>query len=76
MYRRDFKLFYILGDFSIDAGTGVIRTVNKLERDLGYQYNLTIKATDHGSPALSATVSYRISLELIELSSMDKVSLV
>ena len=59
VYRRDFKLFYILGDFSIDAGTGVIRTVNKLERDLGYQYNLTIKATDHGSPALSATVSYR-----------------
>ncbi len=35
----------------------MIETVNKLNRDLGYQYNLTIKATDHGVPQLSATVS-------------------
>ena len=34
----------------------MIKTVNKLNRDLGYQYNLTIKATDHGVPQLSATV--------------------
>ena len=52
----------------------MIKTVNKLNRDLGYQYNLTIKATDHGTPQLSATVSHtENSLELIELSSINKV---
>ena len=52
-------MFLCLGDFSINAGSGEIRTVNKLDRNLGYQYNLTVKATDHGSPALTAMVSYR-----------------
>ena len=60
-------LFYVSGDFTIDANSGEIRTVNKLQRDLGYQYNLTIKAVDHGTPQLSATVSFVEEVKLCKI---------
>ncbi|XP_028399799.1 protocadherin Fat 4-like isoform X2 [Dendronephthya gigantea] len=45
------------GDFTISGSDGVIKTANKLNRNLGYEYNLTIKASDHGTPSLSATTN-------------------
>ena len=41
------------GLFQLDPTTGQLSTIGPLDRETTAQYNLTVRATDHGDPAKS-----------------------
>ena len=49
---------YFLGDFKISAEKGVVMTARKLERQITFMYNLTIQASDSGSPSMASKVNF------------------
>ena len=48
--------------FEIDEGSGTIRIKSKLDYEEAQSYNLTIKATDEGSPSLSSLSSFLVEI--------------
>ena len=48
--------------FALDPSTGMISLLRPLDRELISYYNLTVKATDSGSPPLSATALVSITV--------------
>jgi autotransporter-associated beta strand protein len=65
--RSDYVTFSIIagntgGAFAIDAATGVITAAAALDHETTPAYTLTLRATDHLSPALTVDASFSISL--------------
>ena len=54
--------FFISGDFFIDQTTGVVKTNTILDRETQPYYNLTITASDNGTPPLSSSMEARIAV--------------
>jgi protocadherin Fat 1/2/3 len=48
--------------FSLDAFTGVMRTTASLDREVRPSYSLTVRATDSGTPPLTATTTIIIAV--------------
>lgn len=56
-------LFHFLDSFAIDSTFGTIRTSKILDHEMIAFYNLTITATDGGTPALSSSIFVVINVQ-------------
>ncbi|UYV60172.1 FAT1, partial [Cordylochernes scorpioides] len=59
------RISYSLPDtehFEVDADTGLVRLARALDRESRGLYNVTVRATDHGSPALSTAARLEVTV--------------